>query len=223
MDFIFMLTRDDKTVDNGMEVLEMIEGIGIRHIGFKDLGVERETLFSLAHRIKDIGGTSYMEVVSTSLQSIRNSISTAVELGVDCVLGGTDIAFAGQVLNGSMAKYFPFAGTPVGHPTKLEGHALDISADCRRFRQAGCAGVDLLAYRATQDDPLELVKAARGALDGGRLIVAGGIDSPDRIRALADAGADAFTVGTAIFDGAFSKSAHSVVQQCKEVLRACGE
>src|SRR5690606_32600670 len=99
--------------------------------------------------------------------------------------------------------YLPFPGYPIGHPTALGGRPGDIEQDCRRFAALGCAGVDLLAYRATEADPLELVKAARKATLG-RLVVAGSIDRPQRIRALAGAGANAFTIGTAAFDGSFS-------------------
>ena len=109
----------------------------------------------------------------------------------------------------------------MGHPTRLEGTPEQVMADCARVRAAGCPGVDLLAYRATQADPLELVRAARSGLDDGYLIVAGSIDSPARIGALADAGADAFTIGTAIFDGSFAAGDDSVVYQCREVLAAC--
>src|SRR3546814_3079971 len=65
------------------------------------------------------------------------------------------------------------------------------------------SGVDLLAYRATEADPLELVRAARRATRG-TLVVAGSIDSLARIRALAQPRVNAFTIGSAAFDGAFS-------------------
>jgi hypothetical protein len=47
------------------------------------------------------------------------------------------------------------------------------------------------------------VRAARTATPG-YLIVAGSVNSAARIRSLADAGADAFTVGSAAFDGSFA-------------------
>ncbi|QKV96757.1 hypothetical protein HUT19_37880 [Streptomyces sp. NA02950] len=73
----------------------------------------------------------------------------------------------------------------------------------QRCTAAGCAGVALLACRATDAAPLALVRAARAATPG-RLAVAGGIDSPARIRDLAASGADAFTVGSAAMAGAFA-------------------
>src|SRR3546814_1334774 len=81
------------------------------------------------------------------------------------------------------------------------------------------SGVDLLAYRATEADPLELVRAARRATRG-TLVVAGSIDSLARIRALAQAGVNAFTIGSAAFDGAFSPRKDELAAQLEEILEA---
>ena len=222
MDFIFMLTRGDKTVTNSFEMLEIGLESGVTHIGFKDVGVDKRTLAGLAKRIKEAGAVSYMEVVSTTSESILDSIQTAAEIGIDRVLGGQDIEAALDILKGSGAHYFPFPGRPVGHPTDLGGSAEEIAADCARIRAAGCPGVDLLAYRATEADPLDLIRAARAGLGDGYLIVAGSIDSPERIQAIADAGTDAFTIGTAVFDFTFTPGLESIEAQCRDVLAACG-
>lgn len=221
MEFIFMLTHHDKTVPNCIEVLDLICNIGINHIGFKDIGVDKTTLATLAASIRKAGATSYLEVVSTTPLEVKASIQTAVEIGIDRVLGGQDVAFALAALRGSGTAYYPFPGRPVGHPTRLEGTAEQIKNDCARIRADGCPGVDLLAYRATQADPLDLVRAARSGLGDGYLIVAGSVDSPARIRQLADAGADAFTIGSAVFDGAFAAGDDSIPFQCREILAAC--
>ena len=221
MDFILMLTQHDKTVPNCLEVLDKIAHIGISHIGFKDLGVDTDTLSTLTQRIRNTGAISYMEVVSTTHKGVRTSIQTASKIGVDRVLGGQEIKFAMEVLKKTGAGYYPFPGRPTGHPTQLEGSPAEVQEDCVRIRDAGCPGVDLLAYRATQSDPLELVRAARAGLDTGYLIVAGSIDSPARIRELAEAGADAFTIGSAVFERSFAPGNGSIVHQCQRILDAC--
>ena len=77
----------------------------------------------------------------------------------------------------------------------------------------------MLAYRATEADPIALARAARLALGArGMLICAGGVDSPERIAALRDAGCDAFTVGSAAFDLAFSGAA-TLSGQLEDILR----
>jgi hypothetical protein len=37
MDFIFMLTRNDRTVVDCLKVLEQVSSLGLKHIGFKDV------------------------------------------------------------------------------------------------------------------------------------------------------------------------------------------
>ncbi|MEM9491494.1 MAG: hypothetical protein AAGC55_20285, partial [Myxococcota bacterium] len=88
MDFIFMLTRADQTVPDCLEVLDYVLPVGLTHIGFKDVGVPRETLASLTRRIREAGAVSYMEVVSTSAEACLNSARVAREVGVDRLLGG---------------------------------------------------------------------------------------------------------------------------------------
>jgi uncharacterized protein related to proFAR isomerase len=87
-----------------------------------------------------------------------------------------------------------------------------------QFERMGCAGADLLAFRATEADPLELVRAARRAIKGW-LICAGSIGSPERIQTLSREGVDAFTMGSAVFDGSFSPRKGSTVSQLEDVLQ----
>ncbi len=220
MDFIMMLTRNDRTVDDADEVVESIIEWGVTHIGFKDIGVPTAVMRSLVRKIRAAGATSYLEVVSTTPAAVVTSLTAGRDLGVDRILGGTDIEAAKGVLK-DLSGYFPFPGLPVGHPTKLGGSAALVAHHCRTARSLGCGGVDLLAYRATDADPLDLVRASRGALNGSRLIIAGSIKSREQIHALAEAGADAFTIGSAAFDGSFSPSKGSLRSQIRDILDAC--
>lgn len=223
MDFIFMLTHHDKTVQNCLDVYDSLSGIGLKHVGFKDVGVDKATLKELTRRIKADGCIAYVEVVSQTPETIRQSITASAELGVDRVLGGQDIKLAMDTFKSGGPAYYPFPGKPTGHPTKLGGTPADVEADCRQAVASGCPGVDLLAYRATEADPLDLIRAARrGVGDNGYLIVAGSIDSPTRIKAVASAGANAFTIGSAVFEEAFAHGVKGVRDQCKAVLRATG-
>jgi hypothetical protein len=219
VDFIFMLTWDDQTVENCLEAFDSIEELGLGHVGFKDVGVDRATLAELHGRIKASGAVSYMEVVSTTSEACLSSARVARELGVDRLLGGFEVAATLELLAGSGIAYYPFPGRPEGHPTRLRGSPADVAADCVRMEQAGCAGVDLLAYRAVDAAPLALVEAARAALSG-ELIVAGSIDTPAQISALAAAGVDAFTIGTAAFEGSFSPGKAGLRMQLEEIVAA---
>jgi hypothetical protein len=168
VDFIFMLTRDDQTVEDCLAVLDGIRDVGLSHVGFKDVGVDSRTLGALTEGIKRAGAVSYLEVVSTTPEACLRSARIAVEIGVDRLLGGTDARPILAILAGSRVAYYPFPGRPGGHPTRLGGTPETVAADCRRFAALGCAGVDLLAYRATEADPLDLVRAARPRDRGGK-------------------------------------------------------
>lgn len=220
MDFIFMLTRNDRTIEDADCVIDAACDLGVRHIGFKDVGVPPATMQALVAKIQRRGGVCYLEVVSTTPESVRQSLTVGRALGFDRILGGTDLDAARQVL-GDLAGYFPFPGRPVGHPTQLGGSAALVGEHCRAAQAAGCGGVDLLAYRATEADPLDLVRAAREALPGRVLIVAGSVHSAPQIHALAAAGADAFTVGSAVFDGSFSPTKGAFRGQILDILEAC--
>jgi hypothetical protein len=220
MDFIFMLTREDQTIEDCVEVYDSIRAVPLAHVGFKDVGVSVETLRKLHDRIKQDGKTSYMEVVSTTPESCLRSAEVGAKLGVDCLMGGTQVKEVMAILKGSKSGYYPFPGIPQGHPTKLGGSVERIGADTKAMVEAGCAGVDLLAYRATEADPLELIRAARAATKKP-VVVAGNVNSPQRIRDVAAAGADLFTIGTAALDGSFAPRFGLLSNQLRLILDAC--
>jgi hypothetical protein len=222
MDFIFMLTRGDKTIEDCLDVMDEITPLGLTHVGFKDVGVEFSTLVKLTEKIRKAGATSYMEVVSETPEACLRSAEIGKKLGIDRLLGGTDVKQVQDIIGGTHTQYYPFSGFPSGHPTKLGGHGPDVTTHCRDFMAAGCAGTDLLAYRATEADPLDLVRAARRGLGkDGYLIVAGSITSRERIAAVAAAGADAFTIGTAVFDGSYNPRKGSIMSQLGAVIADC--
>lgn len=221
MDFIFMLTRNDQTVADCLALCELVRPLRLAHIGFKDLGVDLATLHRLADLLRGMGASIYMEVVSTTPEAALNSARAAVALGVDHLLGGTEVDATLEIIRGTKVRYYPFPGNPVGHPTRLAGTATQVEAQCRAFMAKGCAGADLLAYRSTEDSPPRLMEAARRGLGEGRLIVAGSIDSAERIAAIAARGADAFTIGSAIFSGAYSPRKGSTLSQLADVIADC--
>ncbi|WP_226801659.1 hypothetical protein [Alkalilimnicola sp. S0819] len=216
-----MLTRQDRTVPDCLEVLERIASLPLRHIGFKDVGIEPARMQELNRRIHAAGALSYLEIVSEDGAAEERAARLALELGVDRLLGGTEVAAVRRVLAGSHIEYYPYPGRPAGHPTRLAGSPEQIAEDCRGLLSAGCTGANLLAYRATDAEPLALVRAARAALGGAPLIVAGNVDSPRRVRELAEAGAQAFTVGSAIFENRFAPRTPGLEAQLRAVLRAC--
>src|SRR4029079_12848414 len=177
------------------------------------------TLIELNRRMRGCGVTTYLEVVSTSPEACLQSARAAVEIGVDRLMGGQQVVETLQLLEGTSIEYLPFPGVPIGHPTRLGGDADLVERHCREFAAMGCSGVDLLAFRATEADPLDLVRAARRGLDG-YLVVAGSVSTARQIADLKSAGADAFTIGSAVFDGSFSPRKGSFGSQLRDVIEA---
>jgi hypothetical protein len=221
VDFIFMLTRSDETIVDCLETWAAIESVGLTHAGFKDVGADLPTLAELNRRMKASGVTTYLEVVSTSAEACLRSAQAAVTIGVDRLMGGTQVAEILGLVEGTGVEYLPFPGLPIGHPTMLGGSSDLVEAQCRDFDAHGCAGVDLLAYRATEADPIDLVHAARRGTSG-YLVVAGSVSTAAQIDALRIAGADAFTVGSAVFDGSFSPNKGLLTSRLADVIEAAG-
>src|SRR5271157_2286281 len=220
MDFVFMLTRDDATVGDAIDLVAIARPLGLKHIGFKDVGAEAPTLRRLTAAIREAGAAPWMEVVSTTREDELRSIALGRELGVDWLMGGVHAEEALSILAGSPTRYLPFAGKPRGHPTLLGGTAAEVEAHCRAFARKGCAGVDILAYRATEAEPLDLIAACRRGFAGsGTVVVAGSINSAERITAIRAAGA--FTIGTAAIDASYAPGAGPLEAQLRAVLADC--
>ena len=219
--FVFMLTRRDRTVDDAQSVYQEVRGTGLRYIGFKDIGASVVQLREVCASAQDDGLEVMLEVVSTSREDELRSVTAAAEIGVDWVLGGTHPQDGLRALAGTKARYCPFPGRVVGHPSVLEGEIAEIADSAREITALdGVFGLDLLAYRHQTADVAELTRAVVQAASGP-VIAAGSVASVAQIRALEGAGAWGFTIGSAIFEGRLP-GGPSVAGQIREVLRAAG-
>ena len=213
-DFIFMLTRQDRTVANAMDLLPEVLDAGVQHIGFKDVGLPLPDLLQLADAIRAAGAVSYLEVVSLDEASETASARAAVALGVDVLMGGTRPEAVLPLLRGTPIRYYPFPGAVTGHPSVLGGSIDDIVASARRMAVLeGVHGLDLLAYRFTGDVPA-LIHRVVAAVDKP-VVIAGSIDRAERIEAAVAGRAAGFTVGTAALDGVFPAPAPGLAAQLR--------
>ncbi len=199
IEFIFMLTRDDKTLTDAREVYASIAETGLRHVGCKDVGLPRSELQALMDEIRANGHTSHLEVVSETEEATLASARAAAEIGPDFLIGGTLIEPVQEILAGTGIRFFPYVGQIVDHPCLLRGSIEQIVEDTKRAESLGVDGINLLAYRYDGDVDA-LVEAVVGATSLP-VIAAGSVDSPARIQALAERGVWAFTIGTAALDG----------------------
>ena len=215
IEFVFMLTHDDVTVPEALDVLRGLRASGLRYVGFKDVGPPPRVLAQVAGLAHECGMEVMLEVVSVTRSDELRSLRAARDIGVDWVLGGTHASDGVAILDG--VKYCPFPGTIEGHPSVLRGTIEQIAEDAARLTaMEGVHGLDLLAYRHADEDPIALTRAVVEAADGP-VIAAGSVVSFEQIAALEQAGAWGFTIGSAIFAGQLP-GAPSVAGQVGAVL-----
>lgn len=213
---IFMLTRNDATVPDAQDRLAEVLDAGIRHIGFKDVGLPFEQLSDLTQQIRVGRAAVYFEVVSVDAQSEIASAHAAVALGVDVLMGGTRPEAVLPIIRGAGIQYYPFCGQVVGHPSVLGGTTEEIVTSAKRIASLdGVDGLDLLAYRFHGDVPDLITKVCTAVHKN--VVVAGSIDRAERIAAVIDGGAAGFTIGTAALDGVFPAESSGLPAQLRSV------
>ena len=217
INFVFMLTHADRTIDNALDYVSELSDSGLHYIGFKDVGATPARQRAIAQAARDAGFETMLEVVSTTREDEVNSVLAALAAGVDWILGGTQPDAVLPLLEGAPVRYCPFPGRVVGHPSVLEGTIEDIAASARELTsREGVYGLDLLAYRHASADIEQLTRAVVSA-SAGPVIAAGSVVRDDQIATLAQAGAWGFTIGSAIVEGLFA-GAPSVKAQVRHVL-----
>jgi len=215
-ELIFMLTRADRTVENAREAYEQVRHLPLRLVGFKDVGATPAVLRELTEVIQADGRRAALEVVAPDADRELAAVRTGLELGVDLLMGGLHVQRSLPLLAATPVEYLPFPGRVVGHPSELTGSLDDIVADARDLAQRPeVTGLDLLAWRWTGGDGADLARAVVQAV-GVPVVVAGSIDSLERVEAVTRSGAWAFTVGSAAFAGRFA--AGDLASQLEAIL-----
>ena len=215
-----MLTKNDLTIQNALDVFDEIKDTGVRHIGFKDIGLPMDKLKILVQRMKKQDMRTYLEVVSESEEANVKSVKSALELGVDNLIGGSYVEQTLKLMKGKRLGFFPYIGKIVGHPCLLRGSIEEIVADGKKKKAMGIDGINLLAYRY-DGSVEELITSVQKAVKVP-LIVAGSIDSFERVRRMKDLKVDGFTIGGAILDKKFVSNG-SLSDQMRAVLKETGE
>jgi hypothetical protein len=216
IEFIFMETYNDMTRADAIPVYKEIRGTKVKCIGFKDIGLPLAKLKELHAMMKKDGRTTFLEVVSASEKETLQSTKVALELGVDYLIGGTYIDATLPLIKNTKIKYFPYVGKIVDHPCKLRGSIEDIVNDTKKVKEKGIPGINLLAYRYNGNVEVLIEKVSEVGLP---MIVAGSIDSYERVKKMKDMDIWAFTIGGAIFDKKFV-SQGSLTDNINAVLKA---
>lgn len=200
-ELIVMLTHNDVTVSNAIELFEQSKHLPVQHWGFKDVGLPPEQMKDLVRRMKEAGKVTYLEVVSLSEAEGLRGAQIAVEAGFDILMGTVYFDSIHQYLKDKPVKYYPFPGHVHSHPSILDGTIEEIVRHAQQLEAKGVDGMDLLAYRYV-GDARQLLKEVVAATHVP-IVSAGSVASFQRIAEIWEAGAWGFTIGSAFFEGKF--------------------
>jgi hypothetical protein len=219
-ELIVMLTYQDKTVQNALELFERTKDFPVKHWGFKDVGLPPDEMQKVVTVMKNAGKTTFLEVVSLSEEEGLQGARLAVELGFDILMGTVFYPSIAEYLNDKPVLYYPFPGHVHSHPSILDGEIEEIVAHARELEGYGVHGLDLLTYRYNGEASYLL----RQVVDATKVPVvsAGSIASFARIEEVWAAGAWGFTIGTAFFEkqfvpqGSFEENVQAVCSWLQE-------
>ena len=200
-ELIVMLTYNDKTVENALELFNQMKDTPVKHWGFKDVGLPPEDMKKVVDSMNAAGKTTYLEVVSLTEEEGLTGAKLAVECGFDILMGTVFFDSINDYLKDKPVKYYPFPGHVHSHPSILDGTIEEIVQHACDMEAKGVDGMDLLTYRYTGDAPRLLQEVVKAT--GVPMVSAGSIDSYDRIAEVRDTGAWGFTIGTAFFEKKF--------------------
>lgn len=219
-ELIIMLTCNDVTVNNAEKVFESCKDLPAQHWGFKDVGLSKKEMITLNRKMKDAGKTTYLEVVTYTEKGCIEGAELAGECGFDHLTGTVYYPAVNDVLKKYGLSYHPFTGTVGGSPVSLTGTIDEIVSDSKRLIEEGAEGVDLTAYRYTDGDPIELIKAVGDAIGMDKLTIAGSVKNEERMDKMNELGVHAYTMGSALFnanfvkDGTFRANLEYVLDYC---------
>lgn len=200
-ELIVMLTHNDQTVSNALELFERSKDYPIAHWGFKDVGLASNEMQTVVTAMKSAGKVTFLEVVSLSEEEGLRGAHLAVDLGFDILMGTVFYPSIREYLRDKPVRYYPFPGHVHSHPSILDGTIDEIVAHASELEGSGVHGLDLLTYRYS-GEASQLLKQVVAATHIP-IVSAGSIASFERINEVWDAGAWGFTIGSAFFEKKF--------------------
>lgn len=203
---IVMLTLNDQTISNALDVFEKCRDLPVDFWGFKNTGISEPDMQKLVAEIKRANKSAVLEVVTYTEESCLDAVRFALENGIDYLIGSLFSQRAQEILLASSIKYHPYVGQVYGSPSILSGNIKEIIEDAKRLCAYGVSGINLLAYRSNECTPFVLAQELVKQVDSN-VIVAGSIDSVDRLKEINIINPWAFTMGGALLNEKFVKGA----------------
>ncbi|NBK92072.1 hypothetical protein D5278_08805 [bacterium 1XD21-13] len=214
-ELIVMLTKNDMTVANAVQVFEEAKDAPAKFWGFKEVGIPKDEMKHLVRRMKECKKTTFLEVVEYTEEKCIEGARIGAECGFDVLMGTLYFDSVKKIADEAGMQYYPFIGKVHDRPSILEGSIEEMIEEGKALiKEKGIEGFDLLGYRYTGDAPklnTEFVKHIPA-----KVCLAGSVASFERLDEIRATGAWAFTIGSAFFDKKFGDT--SFKEQIETVL-----
>lgn len=219
INLISMLTWNDKTVSNALEVFEKSKFIpGAICWGFKDMGIEKINAEELARSMKLAGKITFYESLVEKEDKCIEAAKFALDNKFNYLIGMPFFHSVQEFLRKTSIKYFPTCGRRSGVSRMLHGTIEDIINDGLKLQENGIDGICLSMYRFTGGDPEELAERFMKIINIP-VIISGTIDSYSRLNTVKKLKPWGFTVGSAFFNKKFGEEMNSsFTEQINKVL-----
>lgn len=202
-ELIVMLTHNDRTVENAIEIFESAKDAPATYWGFKEVGLPEDQMKILVGKMKAAGKVTCLEVVAYTEEDCLEGAKIGVRCGFDILMGTLYFDSVKAVADQAGMKYMPFVGKISGRPSVLDGTIEGMIAEANGLvEEKGVVGFDLLGYRFTGDAiklNSEFVKNVKAPV-----CLAGSVASFQRLDEVRATGAWAYTIGGAFFDKKFA-------------------
>lgn len=215
-ELIVMLTHHDRTVENAIEVYRASKNSKAKFWGFKEEGLPVDKMKELYAEMKADGMTTFLEIVAYTEEECLAGAQYAVDCGVDYLMGTMYYDSVRDLVRSAGIKYMPFVGDVRERPSVVYGTIEGTIAEGVELVKSGKAdGIDLLGYRFVGDAVKLNHDFVEAVQPYAPVCLAGSVSSYQRLDEVADAGAWAFTIGSAFFenkfDGTFAEQIDKVV------------
>ena len=202
-ELVVMLTYDDFTVKNAYDVFEKCKNSKARYWGFKEEPLETAEMKRIFSFMKACGKITLLEVVAYTEAECLAGAQTALECGVDYLVGTVFFDSVNDFCKEHGIRYMPFVGEITERPSVLNGSIDGMIREAKSYLEKGVCGFDLLGYRYT-GDCYELIRRFTQEVDAP-VCVAGSVNSFERLDELKQIRPWSFTVGSAFFDHVFGE------------------
>ena len=212
-ELVVMLTYDDFTVKNAYDIFDKCKDSKAEYWGFKEEPLPLEEMKRIFSYMKQCGKTTLLEVVAYTEEECLNGAKTALECGVDFLVGTIFYDSVNDFCKQHKLKYMPFVGKIKDRPSVLEGDIDCMINEAKEYISKGAYGIDLLGYRYTGNS-VELNDRFVAEVNAP-VCLAGSVNSYERLDEVIKTSPWSFTIGSAFFDNKFGEGF------CEQINKVC--